>query len=482
MPFNSLKYLFFLPAVCLLFHATAPRARWGVLLAASLAFYASLGAPYLLAVLGGVAAVTYGCALAIDRAESPRAKKLLLYCGIAGNVSILALMKYLPFFCQNLESLSSLLSLDLRLEPVTVWVTIGISYFIFQALSYLFDVYLEIEKPERHFGIFSLYLSFFPKLLQGPIERASDLIPQLRSRSAFDYESVRHGLLLIGWGLFKKVVIADRLGVYADTVYNDVSSFSGIPLVIGTYAYAMQIYLDFSGYTDIALGSARLFNINLTQNFNSPYFATSVADFWRRWHITFSRWILDYIFKPLQMKWRDAGNLGTAAALLAAFLVSGIWHGASWGFVVWGGLHGLYLASSVLYKPYQKKLHKMVDAKNSRIIKLGQMVVTFNLVCFAWIFFRAKTAPEAIHVVTHLFGKAKGMGKLLQAQGNTDLLLVVSFLLLTLLIEASGNIEAVDRRLCRKTVWVRWPAYYLLLILLVLFHVESGRSFAYFQF
>lgn len=482
MPFNSLKYLLFLPVVYLAFCAVGERMRWCVLLAASLIFYAALDAPYLLAVLGLVAITTYGFGIWMDRVKSPNVKRMLLFSGVAGNVVILAVMKYLPFLSENLKALSTVLPLVTRVEPVTVWVTIGISYFIFQAISYLLDIFLEIEKPERHFGIFTLYLAFFPKLLQGPIERGNDLIPQLRHKYEFNYDNIRYGLLLIGWGLFKKIVIADRLGIYADTVYDDVGAFRGLSLVLGTYAYAMQIYLDFSGYTDMALGSARLFNINLTQNFNSPYFATSVADFWRRWHITFSRWILDYIFKPLQMKWRNAGNWGTVAALITAFLVSGIWHGASWGFVIWGGLHGLYLAGSVFYKPYQKKIHKMMRTEKTTLLRLWQMLVTFHLVSFAWIFFRAKTASEAFYVVTHLFDETKGLGKLLQVQGNTDLMLAISFLTLALIVEASGNIDSIDRMLCRKTFWVRWPAYYLLLILLVLFHVDTGKSFAYFQF
>ena len=398
MPFNSLKYVLFLPIVYTVYYFVGERARWFVLLAASLMFYAALNAPYLLVVLVLVAMTTYAFGIWLDRAESANAKRALLWGGVAANVVILGVMKYLPSLSENMKVLLAILSLNTQIQPIKAFVAIGVSYYVFQAISYLFDIYLEIEKPERHFGYFALYLAFFPKLLQGPIERASDLLPQLKTKYEFNYDNIRFGILLLTWGLFKKVVIADRLGLYVDHVYNNVYSFSGMPLLLATYAYAFQIYMDFSGYTDMALGSARLFNINLTQNFNSPYLATSIADFWRRWHISFSRWILDYIFKPLQMQWRNWKNWGTATALVVAFIISGIWHGASWGFVVWGGLHGIYMACSVFYKPYQKKLHKALGLEKTRLLNYLQIFVTFNLVCFAWIFFRSKDIKEAFYV------------------------------------------------------------------------------------
>jgi D-alanyl-lipoteichoic acid acyltransferase DltB (MBOAT superfamily) len=399
MPFNSLTYLLFLPVIYLVFYCVGERARWAVLLAGSLLFYIALNVPYLIVVLTLVAVTTYVFGIWLDQAEALKSKRALLWGGVVANVLILVCMKYLPFISENLQTLSALFSLDVQARPVKTFVAIGVSYYVFQAVSYLFDIYLETEKPERHFGYFALYLSFFPKLLQGPIERAGDLIPQLKTRYEFIYDNIRFGMLLFTWGLFKKVVIADRLGLYVDTVYNDVHAFSGLPLLLATYAYAFQIYMDFSGYTDMALGSAQLFNINLTQNFNSPYLATSVADFWRRWHISFSRWILDYLFMPLQMQWREGKNWGTAAALIVTFLVSGLWHGASWGFIIWGGLHGLYMACSVFYKPYQKRLHNSLGIEKTRILNVWQVFVTFNLVSFAWVFFRSNKVEDALYVI-----------------------------------------------------------------------------------
>jgi alginate O-acetyltransferase complex protein AlgI len=484
MPFNSLKYLLFLPVVYLLYYFVGERARWCVLLAASLLFYAALKVPYLLVVLVLVAIPTYGFGIWLDKAETPKMKRILLWIGIAVNVLILVGMKYLPFLSENLQSVSALFSLDIQMHQVKAFVAIGVSYYIFQAISYLCEVYLEIEKPERHFGYFALYLSFFPKLLQGPIERSGDLIPQLKNKFEFNYDNMRIGILLFTWGLFKKVVIADRLGPYVDNVYNNVHAFSGMPLMLATYAYAFQIYMDFSGYTDMALGSALLVNINLTQNFNSPYLATSVADFWRRWHITFSRWILDFIFKPLQMQWRNWKNWGTATALIVAFLISGLWHGANWGFVIWGGLHGLYMACSVFYRPYQKKLHKALAIEKTKFLKAWQIFVTFNLVSFAWIFFRANSLMDAVYVVSNMFRVTKGVNSgFFYSQGEHTLILtlIAISILLCFTFKIFKHNSVSDLIFCKPVS--RYLVYNALIISILLFaKYTTTKTFIYFQF
>jgi alginate O-acetyltransferase complex protein AlgI len=480
MPFNSLKYFLFLPVVYLICCFAGQRARWCVLLAASLLFYASLNVPYLLLVLLLVAMTSYGFGIRIDQAATPGAKRALLWGGVAANVLILVVMKYLPFLSENLKAISSLFSLDAQVQPVKAFVAVGVSYYVFQAISYLVDIYLEIEKPELHFGYFALYLAFFPKLLQGPIEKAADLIPQLKNRYAFSYDNMRFGLLLFTWGLFKKVVVADRLGLYVDAVYKDVHAYTGLPLLLATYAYAFQVYMDFSGYTDMALGSAQLFNINLTQNFNSPYLATSVADFWRRWHITFSRWILSYIFTPLQMQWRSWRSLGTAAALVVAFLVSGLWHGASWGFVTWGGLHGLYMACSVYYRPYQKRLHKALGIEKTGLLKFWQIFVTFNLVCFAWIFFRAPSLKDAIYVVFNMLSGVKGLGPLLLSQGNLNWVAIVfSVIVIVTYKTVSSKVTLIDR--WKSSFFLRWSTYLTLSYSIAVFW-SVGAEFIYFRF
>lgn len=401
--------------------------------------------------------------------QDPRVQKTLFVTGVGGNVLLLASLKFLPVLSQG----------------ALILVTIGLSYFVFQAISYLIDLHLEILEPERHFGYFFLSLAFFPKLLQGPIERSGDLLPQLRQPYAFNYDNIRSGALLFGWGLFKKIVIADRLAVYVNTVYGDVHAFSGLPLLFATYLYALQIYFDFSGYTDMALGTARLFNIRLTQNFNSPYLANSIADFWRRWHISFSRWILDYIFKPLQMSWRTWGSAGAALALMVTFLLSGLWHGVAWGFVLWGGLHGLYMACAVFWRPYQKKLHKKFGLKKSRILRIWQIAVTFHLVTFAWIFFRAQSLDDAFYVT-------KQIGVAFQSLTNSAAIksavmaghslanlkaLVLAFLVYSLFVACKNRIE-----LFAKPVWFRWSCYLLLALTLTLLSETSQYSFVYYQF
>jgi alginate O-acetyltransferase complex protein AlgI len=480
MVLSTFKYFLFLPVIYLVFYFVGQRTRWMVLLAASILFYAALNVPYLLVVLILVTLITYGFGIWLGQVSTPKAKLSLLWGGIAANVFILVVMKYLPFLSENLKSLLSLFSFNVHLQPIAALVAIGVSFYVFQAISYLIDIYLEIVKPERHLGYFALYLSFFPKLLQGPIERSGDLIPQLKVKYEFNYDNMRFGMLQFAWGLFKKVVIADSLGLYVDAVYNNVHAFTGLPLLLATYAYAFQIYMDFSGYTDMALGSARLFNINLTQNFNSPYIATSVADFWRRWHISFSRWILDYIFKPLQMQWRNWKYWGTAAALMVTFLVSGIWHGASWGFVIWGLLHGVYLACSVFYRPYQKKLHKALGIEKTKFLKAWQIFVTFNLVCLAWVFFRALSVRQALYIISNIFNGWKGVGsEFLFSHGKPRLLIVVTSLILFVVV--SANTSRLKEKYLNYTLF-RWAIYYSLVFYIIVFAVRIKASFIYLGF
>jgi D-alanyl-lipoteichoic acid acyltransferase DltB (MBOAT superfamily) len=375
-----------------------------VLLGASFTFYSALKAPHLIIVLLLITVITFFTGILIDRNESSRVKQYLLWGGISANVLTLIILKYLPFITQNLNAILCRISPGASVPVSKTIVAIGASYFIFQAISYLIDIYLEVEKPERHFGHFTLFMSFFPKLLQGPIERGGDLLPQLKVPYVLNLNAIRAGFFLFSWGLFKKTIVADKLSLLVDPIYDNALLYKGFPLLFATYCYAFQIYFDFSGYTDMAIGSAKIFNIRLNQNFNRPYTSTSIADFWRRWHITFSRWILDYIFKPLQMSLRSWGAWGIALSLLVTFTISGVWHGASWGFVIWGFLHGIFMAISVLYRKYQKTLHGLLHIKhNSRLVKALRVVFIFNIVCFAWIFFRAPNFTVAKHIVINAY-------------------------------------------------------------------------------
>jgi len=418
----------------------------------------------------------------------------LLWGGIASNVIILIFLKYLPFLTQNLNAALHLFSPGITVAVSIAIVSIGVSYFVFQAISYLIDVYLEVVKPERHFGYFTLYMGFFPKLLQGPIERAEDLLPQLKQPYVFNYDNVRAGVVLFVWGLVKKIVIADRMALMVDAVYNDVHAYKGLPLLLSTYYYALQIYFDFSGYTDMALGTAMVFNINLTQNFKNPYFATSVADFWRRWHISFSRWILDYIFKPLQMSLRNWGSWGIASALLVTFIVSGIWHGANWGFVVWGTLHGVFMACAVIYRPFQKKIHYhlKINAK-SNYYKIFQIIFVFNLISFAWIFFRANNIQDAVYIINNIFpgifndissASLYGLmlGKLNISNGYGLYVVIVTFSFSVLAFVIDQDMEKYMIKLSSYNIVIRWTIYYAVILSIIILGSNKANNFIYNRF
>ena len=486
MTFCSFQYFLFLPVLFLIFSVVGQAYRPWLLLAASFLFYGALGVPYLLLTLLVVAVFTYAIGILLGRSADGRDRKGVFWLGVTGNLLVLCSLKYAPFLSGHLARLAGWLGLQSSGLVIGPIVSIGVSYYVFQAISYLIDIFLGVAQPERNFGYFALYLSFFPKLLQGPIERAGDLLPQLRVPYEFNYENVRSGLFLFTWGMFKKLVIADRLGLFVDLVYGEPHVYSGGACLLATYIYAFQLYFDFSGYTDMAIGIARLFNINLTQNFNSPYMARSVADFWRRWHISFSRWLLDYLFKPLQMHFRNWKNGGVALALIITFLVSGLWHGANWGFIIWGGLHGLYLAVSVFYKPFQKRIYKISGLQGSLFQKIWQTVFTFNLVCLAWVFFRAASVADAWYIITHTLS---GIGDALLSGNPWDLvslgkaknrflqsLLPLSVPLIVSL--AKGRVDFFSR-----PRWFRWSAYYLLVYSILYLSVINAKSqFVYFRF
>ena len=485
MYFDSLKYITFVPVVLAAYQLMPTRWRWAVLLSASIAFYAALRMPLLVIAWTLVVLSSHWCGRRISDESSGIKRRIYLWAGVAAQLVILGSIKYL-------RTILRLIMPDFEIPAggMDWFSTLGISYYTLQAVSYLADVYLRMAKPERHLGRFALYLGFFPKLLQGPIERAGDLLPQLRSLGSFNYANVRSGVLLFCWGLFKKVAVANRLAPFVSAVYYDPHGYSGLSLIAATYMYALQILADFSGYTDMALGVARMFNIRLTENFNSPYFATSIADFWRRWHISFSRWILDYIFKPLQIEWRNAKKVGMVAALLVTFVFSGLWHGCTLTFMVWGLLHGVFLASSVLLKPWREAVYRKIGLASYPWRRAFQGLVTFHLVAFAWIFFRARSIADGWYIVTHLFvGEAtrisyatavRGgvMGAILNGGSARDFAMLGAAM--SVWFFGSTFIKSV--RLQEQPIWFRWSMYYALILALVYLNAYDDVGFVYFQF
>jgi D-alanyl-lipoteichoic acid acyltransferase DltB (MBOAT superfamily) len=465
MIFTSLQYIIFVQILFLFFIAVPIYIRWLVLLVGSYIFYASLNAPILLFALGVTTCVSYGVGISISRSDFEKTKKLWLWIGVVSNLSILICLKYLPFLFKNINIICDYLSTRQRFPDVSSIVTIGVSYYVLQGISYIVDVYLEVTEPERHFGYIALYMSFFPKLLQGPIERGGNLLPQLRILAPATWADIRVGLHLFLWGVFKKVVIADRLASFVDPIYGNVTLHSGLTLVAATYLFAFQLYFDFSGYTDMALGIARCFNIRLTQNFNAPYLATSIADFWRRWHISFSSWILDYIFKPLQFKYRDLSTLGTTLALMITFVSSGLWHGASWNYVVWGSIHGIYLSGAVLFRRSIHKFYKRLGLEKSKLLEVWQVILTFNLVSFAWIFFRARNLNDALFVAWNVVAGIVGSLSLhshgwnvfiLQIIGDRSIAEAVGVLVLLLFALTVGGVDRRIKGVRNKTDELLW--------------------------
>ena len=500
MQFTTIQFIIFFTVACFVYYVSKPTWRWVVLLIASIYFYAQLDAPHLLVALALVTIISYFLGLKLNNLpiESNK-RKLVLWIGILLNLSVMAVVRYLPSIVNSFQE-----DLISRLKTPNLMITIGVSFFVFHAISYLIDIYYVRNPAEFHFGYFSLYLSFFPKLLQGPIERASKLIPQLRNPQTLNDEMIRSALLLFTWGLFKKVVVADRLGMMVDIVYDDLPSFTGFTLRLATLLYAIQIYCDFSGYTDMAIGIARLLGINLSINFKRPYLAVSIVDFWRRWHITFSNWIFEYIFKPIQLNLRSWKTWANPIALLATFFLSGIWHGANWTFVVWGLLHGFYMAAFVLFTPYRKKFLKRFRLENSVFIRIIQIGMTFLLVSFAWIFFRANTLADAGYVVRHIFSDLDTLPRLLimLMQGKAILdeglvhesirlfniplqeyYLVGLGIIILLIVELPKNMSKswLGVAFYRHTVF-RWTTYLLLVLAIFGLGITGQTKFVYFQF
>jgi alginate O-acetyltransferase complex protein AlgI len=489
MPFYSTVYFVFLPTVYLLFRLCPDPYRWSILLLCSFIFYGFLLKPALLMVLVIVIFTTYFTGRFIEESTNPDTRRKILWIGIFTIIVPLIYFKYYPFILINANLLLKLAYSELVIEVPSPLPTIALSFFIFQAISYLIDIYYRMLKPEYHLGYFALYVSFFPKLLQGPIERGGTLLQQLRAPYEFNYDHMRSGLLLFAVGLFKKIVIADRLALYVNPIYGDVHAYTGISLIIATYAFALQLYFDSSAYADMARGTARIFGIKLTDNFNAPYFATSCADFWRRWHISFSTWLQDYIFVPLQMKFRNFGNVGTALAMFITFVLAGIWHGASWNFVIFGALHGIYLVSSIYYRPYQKQLYQWLGIRKNKYLNSFKIFCTFNLISFSFIFFRSENLEDAWYIVTNI-GNISTNYLLLQeiglqnfindyiaiGNGRSNFTILLMMLLVIGLIYRYRQID-----IFKKPVWFRWSAYNMLITLILLFQVGKSE-FIYFRF
>lgn len=477
MLFNSPEFVLFLPFVVALYFLAPQKIRWLLLLIASYYFYACWKVTYAGLMMVSTS-IAYFTSIWMERTSKPRKKKLYLLISVISNLTILFGFKYFNFFNESFRTVFAHYNLIYNVPALNVLLPVGISFYTFQTLSYTIDVYRGQMKAERHFGIFALYVSFFPQLVAGPIERSTRLLPQFFEKHQFDIERVFSGLKLIVWGFFMKLVVADRAAIYVNTIYNNQAEHSGVSLIVATVFFAFQIYCDFAGYSSIAIGSARLMGYDLMQNFNRPYFATSIHDFWSRWHISLSTWFRDYLYIPLGgnrvVKWRYYYNL------FIVFLVSGLWHGANWTFVVWGALHGFYLVSAIISKDWRNQAATAVGLVQKPILNRAlNIFVTFVLVCFAWVFFRANNVSDAFAIISKM---ATLEGELFIGKPSIFLFSIFGILILYL-SELFWNGSQERFPLFSHPNWVvRQFSYAAVVILILLLGVFDGGQFIYFQF
>jgi len=477
MLFNSFEFTIFFLIITLCFFLLPYRWRLWLLLAGSYYFYMRWEWAFIFLIIGQTL-INYFCGLKIAENMDKAQRAFWLAPALIASLSTLFFFKYYNFANDSIKVVFQAMGVSYLIPHLNIILPVGISFYTFQALGYTIDVYLNRCQVERNFGRFALFVSFFPQLVAGPIERSGNLLKQFKQEKQFDFHRLCEGGKLIVWGLFKKVVIADRLAIYVNSVYANPDYYSGVSLALATYFFAFQIYCDFSGYSDIAIGAARIMGYDLMQNFRLPYLAESIADFWQRWHISLSTWFRDYLYIPLGGNQIGAGRW--LINIYAVFLISGLWHGAQWTFVVWGGLHGtFYMLESFAGRIQNKYLPGLFDSNYA--IKAIKIITTFHLVVFAWIFFRAGSVSDAWLIIHRIF-----TGPFLPFfPGSSQLTTLISIcligsLLLVQLLQYHGKLSLYfsPSQLCQK---IRWTGY-LGMILGIALLGKSSSEFIYFQF
>lgn len=488
MVFNSFEFLIFFPVVTALYFLLPKQLKWAMLLAASYYFYMSWNADLVFLILF-TTIISYVSALIIEKKRENKAlTRLCITVTLVASLGVLFFFKYFNFISSSVTGLLTSLGMDVPPVEFNLILPVGISFYTFQTLSYAIDVYRGTVKAERHFGYYALFVSFFPQLVAGPIERPDNLLPQLRADNRPSWRNTIGGLRKMLIGFFKKVVVADMLATYVNSVYNDAAGASGLGVVLATVMFAFQIYCDFAGYTDIAIGCAEIIGIRLMKNFNLPYTAQSIKEFWARWHISLSTWFRDYLYIPLGgnrcSKFRHQLNV------MIVFLVSGLWHGAAWYFVIWGALHGSYQIIGYLTKPTrQKLLAKLGVPEDVGWLKFARQCFTFVLVNFAWIFFRANSFADLKLLISKLFtdwsldasyftGTFSSMNLTLIG----GLLALMSVIVMnrldnsTMTTSGDGEVSISDGLRHAYIIWAVALAWMLLLV------GDGASTFIYFQF
>lgn len=486
MLFNSFEFLVFFPVVTVFFFLLPHRFRWLHLLVASCAFYMAFIPIYILILLLTIV-IDYYAGILIENVVGSQ-RKFYLAMSLVANIGVLAVFKYYNFFIDNFNAVLHLSSPTASLPLLNIILPIGLSFHTFQAMSYTIEVYRGNQPAERHFGIYALYVMFYPQLVAGPIERPQNVLHQFHEKKLFNYKQVTSGLRLMAWGLFKKVVIADRMAYLANEVYTAPHNFRGLPLLVATIFFSVQIYCDFSGYSDMALGAARVMGFELMKNFDRPYFSKSISEFWRRWHISLSTWFKDYLYISL------GGNrvaLPRACFnLFFVFMISGLWHGANWTFIIWGAIHGLYLVVGMLTKSSR---NGFIERTNLRFLNAPSLNIflTCALAAFAWIFFRSNTIHDALYVITHMFGPSSSVW-----QGNTftglstvkvfyafrDWMVLAGALVILFALETAQSRVVINSWLTQQATPVRWAFYFSIVLYTALLGAFKHVQFIYFQF
>jgi len=469
MLFNSIDFAIFLPIVFALFWFATGRSlrlQNGLLLVSSYIFYGWWDWRYLLLLIFS-SLFDFYVGLALNKQEDPKKRSLLFWSSIGVNLTLLGFFKYYNFFAHSFVKAFTLFGQELHLPTLQVILPVGISFYTFQSMSYAINIYWRRLTPTNDILAYTAFVSFFPQLVAGPIERATNLLPQFFTPKVFDYNLAVKGLKMMLLGFFMKVVIADRLALYVDSVYNHVSMHTGWSFIVATFFFALQIYGDFAGYSLIAIGTAKLFGFNLMQNFNRPYFSGSFRTFWSRWHISLSTWFKDYLYIPL------GGNRGSRARtnfnLFITFLVSGLWHGANWTFVVWGALHGAYQIAE----------RTIGDVVKIKLPKVASIALVFALTCLAWVFFRAATVQDAFHVISTMFTNP---GDSVHVGDKGIFAFSVMGILILFAMEYTMEYHPDFSLLNHRRAPVRFATIVFMLVYIISLGIFDGSQFIYFQF
>ncbi len=478
MLFNSFAFAIFLPIVFTLYWILPHKFRWIILLVSSYYFYMSWNAKYVFLILF-TTAISYVAGLLLEKLTDSKKKKWVLAATVILCLGVLFFFKYFNFVMESVSAFLSLFAIQMSPLTLKLLLPVGISFYTFQTLSYVIDVYKGDSAAEHHFGYYAAFISFFPQLVAGPIERTKNLLPQIKERHVFSYDQATYGLKLMAWGFFKKIVIADTLSKYVSKIYDAPQAYHGFSLVLATVFFSFQIYCDFSGYSDIAIGTSKLMGINLMTNFKSPYFSQSIKEFWSRWHISLSTWFRDYVYIPLGGN--RVGKIRHYMNLLITFLVSGLWHGANWTFVLWGGIHG---AAQVC----ENALSGKKKEKPRKKINWIKILLVFVFCAFAWIFFVADSISDAGYVITHMF---EGISSpiVYLSSGLSDLGLgalklgIIAFTLLILSIYDYFSLKGDCIEWLGKQRFIIRHILYIFIVLLILsLRATEEAQFVYFQF